>query len=54
MLAAELKKYCEGKNFIPKGGKLTDIKDVVLKQMIAPANWQKVVNAVVTMRSDNE
>lgn len=50
IFAAELKGYCESKNFIPKGGKLTDIKDVVLKQMIAPTNWQKVVAAVDVVR----
>lgn len=43
---AELAAYCETKKFIPPGGSLFDIKAVVLKQMVVPANWQKVVATI--------
>lgn len=46
VLISELERYCEGKSFIPKGGKLADIKKVILDQMVLPANWTKVVKTI--------
>jgi len=51
VLVSELKDYCEGKSFIPKGGKLTEIKLVVLNQMIQDANWNVVVEKIKSTRS---
>lgn len=50
VLVSELVAYCEGKSFIPKGGKLTEIKPVVLNQMILDANWNTVVKKVKSTR----
>jgi hypothetical protein len=50
VLISELERYCEGKSFIPKEGKLSEIKKVVLDQMTLAANWEKVVNAIKQKR----
>jgi len=50
IFAVELKTYCEGKSFIPKGGKLTDIPPKILTQMILMSNWVKVAGKVRAAR----
>jgi len=51
VLVLELLTYCEGKSFIPKGGKLTEIKKIILDQMIQTANWDKVVARIKEART---
>jgi hypothetical protein len=51
VLVSELLTYCEGKSFIPKGGKLTEIKKIILDQMIQTANWDKVVARIKEART---
>ena len=51
IFASELKAYCEGKSFIPKGGKLIDIPLKILEQMILVSNWAKVVVKVKAARA---
>lgn len=51
VLVSELLTYCEGKSFIPKGGKLTEIKKVVQDQMVIETNWNKVVDKIKATRS---
>jgi hypothetical protein len=51
VLVSELLTYCEGKSFIPKGGKLTEIKKVVQDQMVIETNWNKVVEKIKSTRS---
>jgi hypothetical protein len=51
VLVSELLTYCEGKSFIPKGGKLTEIKKVVQDQMVIETNWNKVVEKIKATRS---
>jgi hypothetical protein len=46
----ELKVYLEGKNFIPKAGKISDLKKHVLDQMTEDGNWDKVVNKIKVAR----
>jgi len=50
IFAVELKTYCEGKSFIPKGGKLTDIPPKILTQMVLMSNWIKVAGKVKASR----
>jgi len=51
VFAVELKTYCEGKSFIPKGGKLTEIPPKILAQMVLMSNWIKVIEKVKAARA---
>jgi len=46
----ELKAYCESKNFIPKDGKISDIKKEVYEQMIQDKNWKIVAGRIEESR----
>lgn len=46
----ELVAYCKSRDFLPKDGKLTDLKETIQKQMILDENWKKVVVKIEASR----